>query len=225
MWVWCGSRGGGGRARVWVCVSMRGQEWAPQCLTTWGQWAVENLQHSTTLPRGSGQWNSCGTPPLCFGGSGHWNSCHTPRHCLGALGSRTPTTQCHTAWWQLAVELLQFTATPSADSGRWNSYGTLPHCLGVVGSGTLALHRHTAWGQWAVECGRVLAGASCPCTTRNHRPWGRSVLLCQWSLPTGCPRGLLWGSLVGGGGGGHRLPGCGFTGQGHEQRILGSKTG
>ena len=43
-------------------------------LTALGQWAVELLQRTTSLPGGSGQWNSCNALP----------------HCLGAVGSGTP---------------------------------------------------------------------------------------------------------------------------------------
>ena len=71
-------------------------------LTAWGQWAVELLQCSATLPGGSGQWNSCNKLP----------------HCMGAMGSATPSMNCHTAWRQCAVELLQFTATLPRGSGQ-----------------------------------------------------------------------------------------------------------
>ena len=47
---------------------------AMHCLTALGQWAVELLSSTATLPRGSGQCNSCNALP----------------HCLGAVGSATP---------------------------------------------------------------------------------------------------------------------------------------
>ena len=60
------------------------------CLTAWGQWAVELLQCTTSLP----------------GGSGQWNACNALLHCLGAVGSGTPAMHCPTALGQRAVQLL-----------------------------------------------------------------------------------------------------------------------
>ena len=37
------------------------------CLTAWGQWAVQLLQCTVSLPRGSGQCNSCNAQPHCLG--------------------------------------------------------------------------------------------------------------------------------------------------------------
>ena len=124
---------------------------AIHCLTARGQWAVQLLQCTASLPWGSGQWNSCNALP----------------HCLGAVGSATPAIQCRTAWgqwavellpytaalpWgQWAVELLQCTASLPGGSGQWNSCNALPHCLGAVGSATPAIQCRTAWGQWVVE--------------------------------------------------------------------------
>ena len=56
-------------------------------LTARGQWAVEPLQCTTSLPRGHEQLGSCNALP----------------HCPGALGSGTPATHCLTAWGQRAV--------------------------------------------------------------------------------------------------------------------------
>ena len=121
------------------------------CLTAWGQWVVDLLQHTASLPGGSGQWNSCNTLPDCLQAVG----CVTPAmHCLtapGAVGSGTPAMHCLTAVGQWAVELLQCTASLPPGSGQCNSCSTLPHCLGAVGSGTPAMHCLTAWGQWAVD--------------------------------------------------------------------------
>ena len=76
------------------------------CLTAWGQWAVQLLQCTASLPWGSGQWNSCSALPHCPGAVGNG----TPVvHCLtalGAVGSATPAMQCLTALGQWAVELL-----------------------------------------------------------------------------------------------------------------------
>ena len=43
---------------------------ATQCLTAWGQWARELLQHTAPLLEGSGQWNPCKAPPHYLGGTG-----------------------------------------------------------------------------------------------------------------------------------------------------------
>ena len=122
-----------------------------QCLTARGQWAVQLLQCSASLPWGSGQWNSYNALP----------------HCSGAVGSATPAMHCLTAWGQWAVQLLQCTA--SLPSGQWavqllqcsaslargsvqpNPCNALPHCPRAVGSATPATHCLTAWGQWAVD--------------------------------------------------------------------------
>ena len=45
------------------------------------------------------------------GGSGQCNSCYAQPHCFSAAGSGTPAMYCRTAWAQLAMELLQYTAT------------------------------------------------------------------------------------------------------------------
>ena len=84
------------------------------CLTAWGQWAVQLPQCTASLPRGSGQCNSCNALP----------------HCLGALGSATPAMHCPTAWGQWAVQLLQCTASLPWGSRQCNSSNALPHCLG-----------------------------------------------------------------------------------------------
>ena len=52
------------------------------CLSARGHWAVQLLQYTAALPRGSGQWNSCNALP------------HYPR----AVGSATPAMHCLTAW-------------------------------------------------------------------------------------------------------------------------------
>ena len=51
------------------------------------------------------------------GGSGQWNSCHTPPHCPGAVGGGIPAVHCVTTWGQWAVELLQYTAALPEGSG------------------------------------------------------------------------------------------------------------
>ena len=72
------------------------------CVTARGQWAVDLLQYTASLPGGSGQWTSCNTLP----------------HCLGAVGSGPPVIHCVTARGQWAVQLLQYTAPLLGGSGE-----------------------------------------------------------------------------------------------------------
>ena len=127
------------------------------CLTAWGQWALQLLQCTASLPGGSGQCNSCNAPP----------------HCPGAVGSETSAMHCRTAWGQWAVQLLQCTAALPGGSGQCNSCKALPHCPRAVGSGTPAMHCLTAWGQWAVEllqCTAPLLWGSGQCNSCNALP-------------------------------------------------------
>ena len=43
---------------------------AMHCLSAWGQWEVDLLQYTASLPGGSGQWKSCNALPLCLGAVG-----------------------------------------------------------------------------------------------------------------------------------------------------------
>ena len=104
---------------------------AMHCPTAWGQWAVQLLQYTASLPWGSRQCNSRNALP----------------HCLGAVDSATPAMHCPTAWGQWAVQLLQCTASLRGGSGQCYSRNALPHCLGAVGSATPAMHCLTALGQ------------------------------------------------------------------------------
>ena len=101
-------------------------------LTAWGQWAVQLLQCTATLPEGSGQRNSCNALP----------------HCLWAVGSEARALHRHTVWAQWAVELLSFTASLPRGGGQWKCCNALPHCLGAQGNATPAIHSHTPWGRW-----------------------------------------------------------------------------
>ena len=124
------------------------------CPTAWGQWTVQILQRTASLPGGSGQCNSCNALP----------------HCLGAVDSATPAMHCPTAWGHWAVQLLQYTAALPGGSGQRNSCNALPHCPGAVGSGTPATHCLTAWEQWAVQllqCTASLPGGSGQCNSCN----------------------------------------------------------
>ena len=71
------------------------------CLSAWGQWAVEALSCTATLLRGSGQCNSCNALP----------------RCLGAVASATPAMHCHTTRGRWAVELLQCAGPPAGGTG------------------------------------------------------------------------------------------------------------
>ena len=71
------------------------------CPTAWAQWAVDLLQHTASLPGGSGQWTSFNALP----------------HCLGAVGSATLAMHCPTALGQWAVQLLQYSAALPGGSG------------------------------------------------------------------------------------------------------------
>ena len=115
------------------------------CLTALGQWAMELLQYTATLPGGSGQCSSCNALTASLpGGSGQCNSCNALPHCPRAVGSATPAMHCLTAWGQWAVELLQRSAPLPGVSGQRNSCNALPHCLGAVDNVTPAVHRLTA---------------------------------------------------------------------------------
>ena len=98
---------------------------AMHCLTAWGQWTVELLQCSASLPWGSGQWNSCNALP----------------HCLGAVGSPTLAMHCLTALGQRAVQLLQCTASLPGGSGQCNS---ALQCLTAPGQWAVQLLQCTA---------------------------------------------------------------------------------
>ena len=133
---------------------------AMPCHTAWGQWAVELLQCTASLPRGSGQWNSCNARAHQQGGRGvlprrqslpkERYSCNALPHCLGAVGNGTPAMHCHTAWGQWAVELLQCAGPP------------------VGGTGSLAQEAVAAQRAVLLQCPATLPGGSGQC----------SVVLC-----------------------------------------------
>ena len=177
---------------------------AMHCLTACGQWGVEPLQRTASLPGGNGQWNSCHAPPHCLGamgsqytaslpgGSGQynsyictatllrggerWNSCNALPHCSGAVGCGTLATHCLTAWGRWAVELLSCTATLPGGSGSCNSCNALPHRSGAVGSGTPVMRGPISWGD-GESCpggGRCLKSGTPP--MHCHTAWG------QWAV-------------------------------------------
>ena len=83
-------------------------------LTVWGKGAVELLQRTAAVPRGSGDRNSCNAMP----------------HRLRAVGGATPAMHWHIAWGQWVVELLQCIASLPWGIGHWNWCNALPHRLG-----------------------------------------------------------------------------------------------
>ena len=121
------------------------------CPMAWGQWALQLLQYTASLPLDSGHCNFCSALP----------------HRLGAVGSGTPAIQCPTTWGLWAVQLLQYAATLQGHIGhcnscirtatllrggaQWNSCNALPECSEAVGRSTGLMHRLTTCGQWAVE--------------------------------------------------------------------------
>ena len=166
---------------------------AMHCLTAWGQWAVQLLQCTASLPGGIGQCNFCNALP----------------HCPGAAGSGTPAMHCLIAWEQWAVQLLQCTASLPGGSGQCSFCNALPHCLGAVDSATSAMHYPAASGQWAVDLRQytaALPGGSGQCNCCNALPhclgavgsgtpamhrftawgqWAAQLLQCTGSLPGG----------------------------------------
>ena len=123
--------------------------------SAWGQWAVQLLQCTASLPWSGGPWNSCDTPPHCPGAlgcatpaihclttwvSGQWNSYIALPGCPGAVGSATPAINCRTSWGQRAVQLLQRFSSLPGGSGQCNSCSAFPHCRGAAGSATPAMH-------------------------------------------------------------------------------------
>ena len=144
------------------CLTARGQ-WAVQLLQCtaslpWGQWAVELLQCTASLPLGSRQCNSCNALP----------------HCLGAVDSATPAMPYLTALGQWAVQLLQCTASLPGGSGQCNSCNTLPYFWGQWAVQVLqCTDCLTAWGQWTVQLVQYTAslpGGSGHCTSCNAVP-------------------------------------------------------
>ena len=119
------------------------------CLTAWGQWAVQLLQYTASLPQGSGQWNSCNALPHCVVavGSGTPAMCGPPSWGDGEscpVGGRcrqngTRAMHCLTTCGQWAVQLVQCTASVPGGSGQCNSCNALPHCVLAVRRGTPAM--------------------------------------------------------------------------------------
>ena len=96
---------------------------------------MELLQYTASLPRASGQWNSCNALPHCMGAVGSGTPAYALPHRLGAVGGEL--LQCagppaggigSPAQEALGAQLVQCTAT-------------LP---GVVGSAIPTMHCLTA---------------------------------------------------------------------------------
>ena len=90
-----------------------------------GQWAMDLVQYTAALPRGTGRWHCCSTLP----------------HYLGAMGNGTHAIHLGTAYCtrphrlaQWALELLLFRAALPCGIGKWISCCLPPQCLGAMGS-------------------------------------------------------------------------------------------
>ena len=159
---------------------------ASHCHNACKLWAAELVQHTASLPGGSGQellqcivslpWGGpvkhCltargqqaveltlllqRTAPLRRG-RGKCNPCNVLPHYLGAVGRGTPAIHCLTAQGQWAVGLLQCIATLPGGIGQWDTCNTLTHSLAAVGSATPAMHSFTAWRQLAGEFVQYIA--------------------------------------------------------------------
>ena len=163
----CGAALLGAVLRTALCVPCR------TALVGSGQWAVELLQCTATLPGGSGLWNSCNALP----------------HRLAAVGSGTPVMHRHTAWGQWAVQLLQCTATPPGGGGQWNSCNARAHQLG--GTGMPAQEAVTALRAELLQCTATLPGRR----RRRRRSACRGPTYGEpWRRPSGAPRRLCRGS-------------------------------
>ena len=127
------------------------------CDAACGEWAMELLQCTATLPVGSGLWNSCNALPNCLGAVGSGTAArHRQTACgkwavellqctatlLGGSGQGTPVMHGDTAEGQWAVQLLQCTATLPVGNELCNSCNALPHCLWAMSCATPAMHCH-----------------------------------------------------------------------------------
>ena len=144
---------------------------AMHCLTAWGQWTVQLLQCTASLPWGQWAVQLLQCTASLPGGSGQCNPCIALPHCLGTLGSAKPSMHCLTALGQWGWELLQCTASLPGGSGQCNSCNALPHCPG--GSG---------------QCNA--------CNALPHYPGAvGSVLWCSAAV-RGCALCCVWGCSV-----------------------------
>ena len=127
---------------------------ASHCRIAWGQWAVELLPYTASLPWGSGPCISCIALPHRLEAVGIAYSRNSLTRRRGAVGSGTPVQHrlCARVRWAVELPLLVLcTVSLPWGSGRWKSCNSLPQCLGAVGSRTPATHRLTTWGQWGAE--------------------------------------------------------------------------
>ena len=143
------------------------------CHTAREQCTMRLLHRVATLFGSSWRCNSC----RALGGSSQWDSFSVPPHCWGALGSRTPSPHCHTAWDQLAMRLLLRTATLLGSNGQWDSFSALRHCWGAAGNGTPSVQCHTTC-HTTVHSGAAHSGTpSLQCHTFGEQ-WAVGLLHC-----------------------------------------------
>ena len=127
---------------------------AMHCPTARGQWGVELLQctatlprgcgvqllqYTTSLPRGSGRWDSYKSTASLPRGSGKWNPYNAVPHRLGAVGSAIPIMHCRSTWGPWAAQLLQCGGPPSGGDGQSHPGGDR-----YLKSGILGKQCHTA---------------------------------------------------------------------------------
>ena len=123
----------------------------PHCPTACGQWEVELLLCTATLPRGQEPSEHRPCTPSLPRGSGQWNSFHALPYCLGVVDSATLAIHCRNAWGWWAVQLLQHTASLPGSSGEWNYCYALPLCLGAKAVRNAVMHCLAAEGKRTVE--------------------------------------------------------------------------
>ena len=179
-----------------LCVGAMGSA-TPTILPASGQWAVEHLQRTASLPLPHclGAVGSATPAMHCLTACGQWavellqRTASLPLpHCPGAVGSATPAMHCLIAWGQWAVHLLQCTATPSGGCGQWNSCHSRAHQLG--GQGSLPKRRSLSKERNPCNALPHCLGAVGNATPAMHclDAWGQWVvelLQCTATLPRG----------------------------------------
>ena len=72
-------------------------------VTACGEWAVDTLQCTTSLPWGQWAVELLSCTASLPGGSGQWNSCHALAYGLGALSTASRAMHCYTYWGRWAL--------------------------------------------------------------------------------------------------------------------------
>ena len=150
-----------------------------QSLPALGQWAVQVLQCSGSLPAGSGhclqagQCNSCNALPHCLG---QWAAelvlCTAT--LPGAVGSGIAAMHWHSAPGAVCSGTLAMHCHTPRGSGQYYSYNALPQCLGAV---NVQCTTSLPWVRWPWNSYNALLqclGAVCsrPHGTHCLTAWG-----------------------------------------------------